>query len=94
MFNASLVILINALGDYTANSTRRFGTGAAAHSSGNNYGLTRCTSDKTIDCRNYLSNLIEVKAASFSDKMGARMIQICCNFKFDDIKFFLGDLMV
>ena len=47
-----------------------------------------------IDCRNCLSNLIKVKAMSFNGKMGASVIQICCNFIFDDRKFFLGDPMV
>ena len=94
-FGASLAVLINALADYTANSTRRFDTGVAAHTSGNIYGLAQCTPEMTvIDCRNCLSNLIKVKAMSFNGKMGASVIQICCNFIFDDRKFFLGDPMV
>jgi len=94
-FGASLAVLINALADYTANSTRRFDMGVAAHTSGNIYGLAQCTPEMmTIDCRNYLSNLIEVKATPFSGKMGAKVIQIRCNFVFDDRKFFLGDPMV
>ena len=47
-----------------------------------------------IDCRNCLSNSIVVKATSFSGKKVARMIQIHCNFKFDERKFFLGYPMI
>ncbi|NP_001145947.1 Cysteine-rich receptor-like protein kinase 6 precursor [Zea mays] len=92
-FDAAVVMLLNATGDYAAANSSRFATGEEGFDASypTIYGLTQCTPDmSSADCRSCLGSIISAMPGSLSGSKGGRIIGTRCNFRYEVYSFFSG----
>jgi hypothetical protein len=99
VFDAAVVTLLNATGNYAAmNTSRRFATGEDGFDSRyypTIYGMVQCTPDMSpAGCRSCLDHIIALTPQHLSGRPGGRIIGVRCNFRYDLNKFFTGDSML
>jgi hypothetical protein len=92
-FDATVVVLLNATGDYAAANSSRFATGEEGFDASKPtvYGLTQCTPDMSFaDCQSCLGSIISAIPRSLSGSKGGRIIGMRCNFRYEVYSFFSG----
>jgi hypothetical protein len=90
-FDATVVVLLNATGDYVAANSSRFATGEEGFDASKPtvYGLTQCTPDMSFaDYQSCLGSIISAIPRSLSGSKGGRIIGMRCNFRYEVYSFF------
>ncbi|KAI3797544.1 hypothetical protein L1987_32802 [Smallanthus sonchifolius] len=97
-FNAALALLLNELrNDVAAGGLlRKFASGnTTGANSVTIYGLVQCTPDLSgPHCSNCLENQINTFMVQYGGKIGGRILQPICNFRYEIYRFFNGSTLV
>ncbi|XP_078149162.1 cysteine-rich receptor-like protein kinase 19 isoform X2 [Carex rostrata] len=94
-FNSVVATLLSTISDQAAfNSRKHFWTGAINITASLPviYGLSQCTPDFSNNtCRACLQDLIDQTLKSFDGRLGARVLGVRCNLRYETYTFFSGN---